>query len=167
MTTPHDLSQRTRARIQEKLGLHEQRPPLPLRSPLSPTPVGEVRVLAGGPLCRLVYVALGLPQLGLDSHMLFAATPPAEPAKPAVTNQTIRKKAAVQLKRCGKDGTIEVTATYVLAEGRLFQPKVKVTGEAAKDPAVKTCAEKVAKGIKLLRLKANEVASFEPLVVKI
>ena len=76
MTTPHDLSQRTRARIQEKLGLHEQRPPLPLRSPLSPTPVGEVRVLAGGPLCRLMYVALALPQLGLDSHMLFAATPP-------------------------------------------------------------------------------------------
>lgn len=76
MTTPHDLSQRTRTRITEQLALHEQRPPLLLRSPLSPSPVGEVRVLAGGPLCRLVYVALGLPQLGLDSHMLFAATPP-------------------------------------------------------------------------------------------
>jgi hypothetical protein len=35
-------------------------------------PVGELRILGGDAIGKLVYVGLGVPQLGLDSHMLFA-----------------------------------------------------------------------------------------------
>jgi hypothetical protein len=45
-----------------------------LRSEMSPDPVGEVRVFRGA--VSLVYVAMTVPMIGLDSHMMFAFTPP-------------------------------------------------------------------------------------------
>lgn len=44
-----------------------------LRSEMSPEPVGEVRVFRGA--VSLVYVAMTVPMIGLDSHMMFAFTP--------------------------------------------------------------------------------------------
>lgn len=90
---------------------------------------------------------------------------PAAPAKAAPTNKSLRKAAADKLKRCGTNGEIKITATYVLQDGSLFQPKPNVSGEAGKDPAVKACADKIAKRLRLLPRK--DPSSFEPLVVQI
>jgi hypothetical protein len=96
-------------------------------------------------------------------------TPPVAPTTPAAapgpTDRSLRKAFALKLKRCGKDGAITITAKYVLDSGKLFQPKVVVTGAAAKDPAIKACAEKLAKGLKLLR--RNEPESFDEMKVEI
>ncbi len=46
-----------------------------LRSPMSPAPVGTMRVWQGdGEVSRIVYVGLVVPQIKLDSHMVFAFT---------------------------------------------------------------------------------------------
>jgi len=46
-----------------------------LTSPMSPAPVGAVRVFRGeGVVAKAVYVALAVPAIGLDSHMVFAFT---------------------------------------------------------------------------------------------
>jgi serine/threonine protein kinase len=99
-----------------------------------------------------------------------AAPPPADPVPPVAppvgpTDRSLRKAFATKLKSCGKDGTIEVEAKFVLQNGTLFKPKVTVTGAAAKDPAVKACAEKRANALKLLR--RSEPESFDTMVVKI
>jgi hypothetical protein len=48
-----------------------------LRSPMSPAPVGTVRVWEGaGVVSRVVYVGLTVPPINLDSHMVFAFTAP-------------------------------------------------------------------------------------------
>jgi hypothetical protein len=48
-----------------------------LRSPMSPAPVGTVRVWEGSAvISRVVYVGLTVPPIGLDSHMVFAFTAP-------------------------------------------------------------------------------------------
>ncbi|MCX4246380.1 protein kinase domain-containing protein [Paraliomyxa miuraensis] len=81
-----------------------------------------------------------------------AAGTPTDPDKPAVTNRSLRAALAKKLKRCGAgmEGSIEVTAEYVLDKGRLFKPKVTVKGAANKDPAVKACAEKHVERFKML-----------------
>ena len=45
-----------------------------LTSPMSPEPVGRLRVLRGGPIDKVVTVDLVVPPIGLDSHMIFAFT---------------------------------------------------------------------------------------------
>ncbi|MGI5184897.1 hypothetical protein ACQEVZ_52450 [Dactylosporangium sp. CA-152071] len=48
-----------------------------LRSPMSPAPVGTMRVWEGdGEVSRVVYVGLVVPPINLDSHMVFAFTAP-------------------------------------------------------------------------------------------
>lgn len=51
-------------------------PYLPLVGPASPHPVGVCRIFSGVSVHRLVYIAVGVPQIGMDSHMFFAFTPP-------------------------------------------------------------------------------------------
>ena len=47
----------------------------PLTSPMSPDPVGALRVWTGGKgVAKAVYCGLGVPAIGLDSHMVFAFT---------------------------------------------------------------------------------------------
>jgi len=87
MTTislPRALSDNVLSRIADTLGLREIKAPdggplMTLTSPMSPTPVGAVRQLVGGPLHHLVAVSIAVPPIGLDSHMLFAFTPPSSP----------------------------------------------------------------------------------------
>lgn len=48
-----------------------------LRSPMSPAPVGTMRVWEGSAaISRMVYVGLVVPPINLDSHMVFAFTAP-------------------------------------------------------------------------------------------
>lgn len=48
-----------------------------LTSPMSPGPVGRIRIWRGsGPVVKVVTVALVVPPIGLDSHMIFAVTAP-------------------------------------------------------------------------------------------
>lgn len=80
MTLAKELSERTRARIVERLGLSEVSGPeggprMLLKSPMSPAPVGALRVFHGERLDSLVTVSLSVPPIGLDSHMIFAFTP--------------------------------------------------------------------------------------------
>ena len=55
-----------------------------LTSPMSPEPVGRVRVFGGDAVAKVVYVGLSVPPIGLDSHMVFAFTP-ADAAVPHFT----------------------------------------------------------------------------------
>lgn len=48
-----------------------------LKSPMSPAPVGMVRVFGGDKVHKMVYIGVTVPPIGLDSHMIFAFTPPA------------------------------------------------------------------------------------------
>lgn len=53
---------------------------LVLQSPMSPdAPVGAMRIWRSDGVADLVYIALTVPMIGLDSHMLFAFTPPDSP----------------------------------------------------------------------------------------
>jgi hypothetical protein len=79
---PQALAEKTRDRVIEKHGLTEVPgadggPYMTLEShaPMAQGKVGEVRVYTGGPLQQVVTCALVVPQIGLDSHMLFAFTP--------------------------------------------------------------------------------------------
>ncbi len=47
-----------------------------LRSEMMPDPVGTVRVFHREDVVDLVYVGMTVPPIGLDSHMMFAFTPP-------------------------------------------------------------------------------------------
>jgi hypothetical protein len=88
------------------------------------------------------------------------------PSKPKPNDRTRRKKLETQLKSCGKDGTITVTVGFVDKDGRLAKLDVQVTGEAAKDPKVKTCAVEKAESIRFS--PRDEVdATFRPIVVKL
>ncbi|WP_428821010.1 hypothetical protein [Microbulbifer sp. MCCC 1A16149] len=83
---PQALAQKTRDRVIEKLGLTELPgddggPYMTLEShaPMAQGKVGEVRVYTGGPLQQMITCAIVVPQIGLDSHMLFAFTPGESP----------------------------------------------------------------------------------------
>lgn len=70
--------------ITERLGLAEIAGPggdafMVLASAMSPEPVGSVRVYHRADVCTLVYVGMTVPPIGLDSHMMFAFTPPTSP----------------------------------------------------------------------------------------
>lgn len=91
MTTPNDslpggLCNRTLDAIVSRTGLIEVGAPYrTLTSPMSPDPVGKVRIFRGAStsstdeVAKAVYVGLTVPAIGLDSHMVFAFTRPDSP----------------------------------------------------------------------------------------
>lgn len=62
---------------------------LTLQSPMSPEPVGSMRIFAGGSAAKIVYVGMTVPPIGLDSHMIFAFTA-AESAVPHFTLDSVQ-----------------------------------------------------------------------------
>lgn len=95
ISLPKSLADRTRDRLVNELGLTEQQgaqggPWLVLEShaPMAQGQVGEVRRYTGGGLLQLVTCAIVVPQIGLDSHMLFAFTP-SETAVPHFTLDSV------------------------------------------------------------------------------
>jgi hypothetical protein len=64
-------------------------PYMVLVSPMSPEPVGVVRVFSKPSVCTVVYIAMTVPMIGLDSHMMFAFTP-ADSAVPHFTVDSVR-----------------------------------------------------------------------------
>lgn len=80
MTLANTLCQNTLNTIIDRFGLTEQgQPHMNLLSPMSPAPVGQVRLFSGGPIHKMVYIGLTAPPIGLDSHMMFAFTAPDSP----------------------------------------------------------------------------------------
>ncbi|MFF2555295.1 hypothetical protein ACFVUS_30120 [Nocardia sp. NPDC058058] len=73
MSLPAALNERTLDTLVSSFDLRESED-LALTSPISPEPVGRLRVLRGGPIDKVVTVDLVVSQLGLDSHMIFAFT---------------------------------------------------------------------------------------------
>ena len=76
MSLPSALSDSTLAKILARVpvSLEEDRA---LTSPMSPTPVGRIRIWRGdGPVVKVVNVSLVVPMISLDSHMIFAFTAP-------------------------------------------------------------------------------------------
>ena len=74
------LGQNTLNAIVNRFNLTEHGEPYKnLMSPMSPAPVGQVRVFSGGPVHKMVYIGITVPPIGLDSHMIFAFTAPDSP----------------------------------------------------------------------------------------
>ncbi len=77
MSLPQQLSLTALEKIKNRFGLAETGSPyLSLISPMSPTPVGSLRLFSGNEIHKLVYIGLVVPPIGLDSHMFFAFTKP-------------------------------------------------------------------------------------------
>ncbi|MDJ0707978.1 MAG: hypothetical protein QNJ46_32295 [Leptolyngbyaceae cyanobacterium MO_188.B28] len=79
MSAAKTLSHNTLEKIQQRLSLYEIQgaeggPYMTLTSPTNSVPVGQVRLLAGNPIQKVVYVGISAPPIQLDSHMLFAFT---------------------------------------------------------------------------------------------
>lgn len=80
MSLANTLSQNTLKAIVSRFNLAEHGAPhMTLTSPMSPAPVGQVRVFSGGPIHKMVYIGLTVPPISLDSHMIFAFTAPDSP----------------------------------------------------------------------------------------
>lgn len=81
MSLPKTLSHNTLARIQSAFDVQEITasnggPFMTLTSPMSPAPVGSLRMFTGEKVHKMVYIGLVVPPIGLDSHMIFAFTRP-------------------------------------------------------------------------------------------
>jgi len=73
MSLPAQLSQHTLSTIVSRLHLQEDGAPYKsFTSPMSPEPVGAMRIFRGETLAKLVTISLVVPPIGLDSHMIFA-----------------------------------------------------------------------------------------------
>ncbi len=80
MSLANSISQKTLNAVVERFDLSEHGAPyMTLSSPMSPAPVGQVRLFSGGPVHKMVYIGLTVPPIGLDSHMIFAFTAPDSP----------------------------------------------------------------------------------------
>ncbi len=80
MSQAQTLSHKTLQQLIERFALVEHGAPYQtLYSPMSPAPVGQVRLFSGGPVHKMVYIGLAVPPIGLDSHMIFAFTAPDSP----------------------------------------------------------------------------------------
>ncbi len=80
MSLPQQLSHQTLEMIINRFQMHEIGAPyMSLTSPMSPAPIGALRLFAGEKVRKMVYIGLVVPPIGLDSHMLFAFTPPESP----------------------------------------------------------------------------------------
>ena len=77
MSLPLQLSLGTLDKIKNRFGLTEiGSPKISLSSPMSPEPVGSLRLFSGDKVHKMVYIGLVVPPIGLDSHMIFAFTKP-------------------------------------------------------------------------------------------
>jgi hypothetical protein len=79
MTAAAALSQTTLDKICARFPLEEVRGAdgavyRKLNSPMGP--VGDMRIFRGQQVHKMVYIGMTVPQIGLDSHMIFAFTPP-------------------------------------------------------------------------------------------
>lgn len=80
MSLAQTLSQKTLNALIDRCQLTEiGEPYLTLTSPMSPHPVGQVRLFTGETVVKTVYIGLSVPPIGLDSHMIFAFTAPDSP----------------------------------------------------------------------------------------
>ncbi len=80
MSLPAQLSLGTLEKIAARFKLTEVGAPhITLTSPMSPAPVGSLRLFRGDQIHKMVYIGLTVPPIGLDSHMLFAFTAPDSP----------------------------------------------------------------------------------------
>jgi hypothetical protein len=80
MSLPQTLAHDTLQQICDRFALTEiGAPHLTLTSPMSPAPVGSLRLFTGERVSKMVYIGLVVPPIGLDSHMIFAFTPPNSP----------------------------------------------------------------------------------------
>jgi hypothetical protein len=78
MALAKTLSRGTLDKIVMRFTLHEVGAPyLTLSSPAFPQPLGACRIFNGERVRKVVYIGLNFPPAGLDSHMIFAFTPPA------------------------------------------------------------------------------------------
>lgn len=69
------LSDQTLDTIVRTFNMREVGAPfLSLKSPMSPAPVGALRVFGGEVVKKLVTISIAVPPIGLDSHMIFAFT---------------------------------------------------------------------------------------------
>ncbi|HUN24187.1 MAG TPA: hypothetical protein PK299_13740 [Anaerolineales bacterium] len=90
MSLPAQLSQHTLSTIVSRLHLQEDGAPYKsFTSPMSPEPVGAMRIFRGETLAKLVTISLVVPPIGLDSHMIFAFTP-SESAIPHFTLDSVQ-----------------------------------------------------------------------------
>ncbi len=77
MTLARTLSLGTLEKIQGRFALREVGAPyLTLSNPAFPQPLGACRLFTGERVRKMVYIGLTFPPAGLDSHMIFAFTPP-------------------------------------------------------------------------------------------
>ncbi len=77
MSLPQQLALDTQTKIAARFDMAEIGSPyLSLTSPMSPAPVGALRLFRGHKVGKMVYIGLVVPPIGLDSHMIFAFTPP-------------------------------------------------------------------------------------------
>ncbi|MFQ3683186.1 MAG: hypothetical protein SNJ51_13055 [Roseiflexus sp.] len=89
MSLPQQLSHQTLGTIINRFQMREIGAPyMNLTSPMSPAPIGALRLFAGEQVRKMVYIGLVVPPIGLDSHMLFAFTPP-ESAIPHFTLDSV------------------------------------------------------------------------------
>lgn len=84
MSLPRDLCLGTLDTLVDRVGLKEVAgsdggPFMTLTSAMGPDPVGSVRVFTGEKVAKAVYVGIVVPQIGLDSHMVFAFMPDDSP----------------------------------------------------------------------------------------
>lgn len=80
MSLPAQLALSTLDKILDRFKLSEVVTPYRvLTSSMSPTPVGSLRLFGGDRVHKMVYIALTAPTIGLDSHVIFAFTPPDSP----------------------------------------------------------------------------------------
>jgi hypothetical protein len=70
-----ELAFSTLGKLRDRLSLKEVET-IPLTSPAMPEPVGNVRVFSGENIGKCVYIGMTVPFIKLDSHMIFAFTPP-------------------------------------------------------------------------------------------
>jgi len=76
VSLPEALSARTLSALADDL---REVYTLDLTSAMSPDPVGTMTVSTATGLAKVVYIGLTVPQIGMDSHMLFAFTPATSP----------------------------------------------------------------------------------------
>lgn len=84
MSLPRDLCLGTLDTLVDRAGLKEVAgadggPAMTLGSTMGPDPVGSVRIFTGDKVAKAVYVGIVVPQIGLDSHMVFAFMPADSP----------------------------------------------------------------------------------------
>jgi len=80
MSLPQQLSLNTLEKIRTRCCMTEIGAPyISLSSPMSPVPVGALRLFRGEHVRKMVYIGLIVPPIGLDSHMIFAFTAPESP----------------------------------------------------------------------------------------